>query len=182
MKKLLLVLFVLALAAPGALADFDRSVDGSTVIITPAVAEYDSTLEVCFEVWNGSDDFEYLVDLNFVFPECFTILDTYVATATPEAGIEFTGAPVFTGYNTNVANWHGGDTGFGFMIGLTTAFFCCTVQLDCDCDLTYDIGWTLTGDGYADDPHVVEGAVGFFVPPCSTPTNSSDWSTIKALY
>ena len=96
--------------------------------------------------------------------------------------MEFTVEPVFTGYGTNVANWHGGTEAYGFMLGLSTAYFCCTVQLDCDCDIIYEIPWLLEGDGWGDPSHSASGILEFYVPECSTPTGSSTWSTIKGLY
>jgi hypothetical protein len=178
MRKLIIALALMAMIVSPALAD--RSIDGSTVTVTPLEAE-NGIATLCFEVWNGSADYEYLVDVIITLPDCMTILDDPAPTATPEEGVNFAEVPVFSGFGTNVATWHGGDVGFGFMIGLSYATFCVTVDIACDCDVDYTVGWQLIGDGYGGEPHEVTGDLLFGVI-CSTSAQSTNWSNVKSLY
>ena len=179
MRKLLTLLVLTVLLATPALAD--RDISGSYVTVDPVEAET-GIVELCFYAWNNSSTFEWITDVTITLPTCMTILADPPATATPEEGFNFNAEPIFTGYGTNVGNWHGEDDyGYGFLFGLMGGYFCMTVQIDCECDIIYNIHWELQGDGYGDEPHFVEGDLDFTVL-CSTPTEDGTWSDVKALY
>jgi len=178
MKKLLTTLALVAIfAVPG----FALDISGSFVDVAPFEAE-NGTTELCFYVYNGSEDFEWVADITITLPACMTILDPPPASATPEDGTSFNVAPAFDGYGTNVAHWYGTDAyGFGFLYGLSGGYFCVTVEIDCACDNVFPIHWDIAGDGYSGEPHLVNGESPFTVL-CSTSTDRSSWSNVKSLY
>ncbi len=177
MRKLLTLLALTALLATPALAD--RNIDGSYVTVTPVDSE-NGVVELCFYAFNNSTDIEWITDVTITLPTCMVILDEPPATATSDGS--FNVEPVFTGYGTNVGNWHGvDDFNFGFIFGQSGGTFCFTAQIDCDCEADYQIHWELQGDLFGDPPHFVEGDLPYDVL-CGTPTEDSSWGTVKALY
>ncbi|MBM4118267.1 hypothetical protein FJ251_11110 [bacterium] len=181
MKRLLTILALLALAAGPALA---QNIGGSTVTVSPS-EDNNGTSTLCFTVTNASTDFEWLTDVIITLPACMTILNTPPASAAPAPGsADFnSGATVsFGGYGTNIAHWSGDDEfGYGFLLGENAGVFCVTVSINCACDNSYPIGWTLLGDTFGAPPHTATGSLSFLVL-CSTPAASSSWGDVKSLY
>ncbi len=176
MKKVLMALALTALIAFPASA---VEIDGAYVTIDPATADV-GTAELCFFVQNDSSDAEWIGYFNFVLPDCMTILDSPAAWySDPDAS--FYEVPVFSGYGTNVGTWEAWtSSGYGFLGSDDNGYFYCTVQIDCAC-MMYTIGWTLTGDLWGSDPHTVTGNLDFEVT-CTTPTDETTISKVKALY
>jgi len=175
MKKLLTTVALLALfVAPS----FAQSLGGSYVnLVSPTTVDPGDTGVVFqFYVWNASTDAEWVTDVVFTFPSCFTVTaGSYTYTGSNPAWT-FTFTP--SGY---IANFNDGDAGYGEIYGGDGGTFFVTVNVGVGCPPgPATVHWSLTGDDWGSPPHFVEGDVEFTIG--GTATEVSTWSSVKALY
>lgn len=177
MKKLLIAIALMALAASPALAD--RSMAGGTcTIIAPATANPGDTVTFEFLICNNSTDAEWTAAVYFTFPTCMTVLGgSYDPTSTDGHTLSF----VFTN-NEHTAFFDDGDGGYGEIYGAGdcgTFYVDVAIGTDCECGPVL-IHWEQIGDVYGAEPHFVEGDESFTL--CETPADDATWSAVKSLY
>ncbi len=176
MKKLMLVVSMVALIATPALA---REIDGATVTLDPASLPL-GPVELEFHVTNDSQDAEWIGYFSFLLPPCMTIVDGTDYYVDPDAS--FWADPIFTAYNGQHGAWEGWTSSqYGFLGSTDDGYFYVTVDNQCDCGTYQLIHWELQGDLWGSDPHFVEGDIEVFIE-CETATETSTFTTLKALY
>jgi hypothetical protein len=152
----------LMLAQPAEYPDSPRSIAGSyaepdgdiaTSAIDPATYIPGEQTEICFYVSNGSDDAEWMRDIQFTFPADFSIVSMSDAAGPSDSGDH---AWVTSGTGTNVAHWSEGDcTGYGEMWGGSDHYFCAVVDVPDTVSGTQTITYNMEGDGWGSEPHKV---------------------------
>ncbi|MCP4549925.1 MAG: hypothetical protein GY835_26000 [bacterium] len=175
MKKLFLILALVAICATPALAD--RSMAGGTCVLnSPTTVTPGSTVTFEFDIFNGSADAEWTADVVFTFPACCEVVSGYYDDSMHAGGLcAFT----FEGAGTNVASFLDGDEGYGEIYGNDHVYFYVEVTVNCTDGIEL-IHWFQQGDIYGDEPHFVEGDVEFTVG--TTAADISTFSNVKSLY
>ena len=174
MRKMILVLALVAIAAAPALAD--RSMVGGTcTVLSPAFLVPETVNVIEFAVLNGSTDTEWTSWVDFTFHDCFEItggwFDATGISGPGNFGFSWTG---------QVATFMDADGGYGEMYGGDTVLFYVEVIPHCECG-DYLVHWFQQGDIWGADPHFVEGDV--TVTVCDvTATQDSSWTSLKSLY
>ncbi len=177
MKKVLALLALIALAATPALAD--RSIDGSTVTSDPVSVNAGTVVPVTFYIYNASLDVEWIVS------------EAGTSTITLPSNLTFVSVDGFLNPSGNdilfsiaggVLSMDDPDGGWGQIYDGDICEVYTTVDVPADADCGPNVfDWYLFGDIYGDEPHELGGATDFEIV-CTTATQSSDWSTLKALY
>ena len=173
MKRLLSTFAILALFVAPA---FAQNMSGGYVnLVSPAMVNPGDTGVVFeFYVFNGSPDAEWVTDVIFTFPTCFTA--TAGSYNDGGAGWSF----IFNAAG-NVGQFNDGDGGYGEIYGNVGGTFWVTVDVGTDCPGgPATVHWFLQGDIWGGDPHFIEGDLDFTIG--GTATESSTWSSVRALY
>ena len=182
MRKLLCVLALVAVLAPGAAAD--RSLDGSYVqLITPDPAIFDpgEYYVADFYVFNGSEDAEWIVEVWFLFPECFHVTG---GSFTPDPGVAGSWDFQFDTFGSpdNGALFYDANGGNGEIWGEEGGLFHVYLTIPTGCNCRPDeVEWYMEGDTWGGPPHWMDGSIDIRI--CDeTAVKESDWSVIKSLY
>ena len=175
MRKMILVLALVAIAAAPALADRDMT-GGTCDVLSPAFLVPEAVNVVEFLITNNSPDAEWTTDVIFTFAECFEVTGGWYT----DNG-SFTGAVFNFSFAGSVATFLDGDAGYGEIYGAgDTCLFYVEVIPHCECG-DYLVHWFQQGDIYGAEPHFVEGDVTVIV--CDvTATQNSTWTSLKSLY
>ncbi len=176
MKRILVLLTLLAAVAAPALAD--RDMTGSWAEIqAPAIANPGDTVVFKLFVFNGSPDLEWTREVIIYFPENFDVLDGWYDDLGQDWAFDFS----IDGFHGNIAVFTDADGGFGEIYDGTGGEFYAQVYLheNVDCGPIH-IDWKQWGDGYGSDPHWIRGELPYVL--CVIPTQESSWSTVKSLY
>ncbi len=174
MKKVLSLLALLALIATPALAD--RSMAGSYVVTDPISVTAGTTVPVMIEFYNGSVDVEWMTYGFVQLPSnlTFVSVDGYDNPCS--------GSPFDITISGGLLEVTDPDGGWGNLYDMCSLYVFTTVEVPADAECGWlAISWGMQGDIYGDEPHYVEGTTDFEVV-CTTGTENSDWSTLKALY
>jgi hypothetical protein len=173
MKKLLIAIAILAIAAPA----MAREIEGAFVdLVDPAANELipGATMTLKFIVQNDSSDAEWLTDVHIAFPDGFVLHESTMAYDMIVAG-----RPSWDQYVPPVdhtAIWEDNNGGWGEVY--STEFTHVYIDVTIPDQLYGCIYWSLWGDEYGDEPHWVCGCidVGF------SPVEDATWGAIKAMY
>ena len=151
----------------------DRSIAGSTFTLDATDYLPGTTVDWTFTVTNGSTDTEWLEDVIIAFP----------AGVTVNSATNFVGGgggamtPDVTNGNGVTITWHGEtSSGWGVVQGGQTASATVNVTIGANFSGDLTLPWTINGDVYGQEPHVVSGTVVLAqdLPPI-------DWLSIAPL-
>ena len=175
MKKLLSTLAILALFAVPALAQ-DMTGSYAQLDSPSMVNPGDTGVVFTFYVYCGSPDYEWIRNLPFTFPACFTVTDG----SWDDSGASSVWSFDFAAAG-NVAQFLDNDAGYGEVYDGDGGYFYVTVDVGTDCDAgPAMVHYLLEGDDYGNDPHFVEADLDFTIG--GTATDDNTWSSVKSLY
>jgi hypothetical protein len=168
MKKLLVVLLVIAFAAPA----MARDLTGSYVtLVDPLFVNPGETYTFTFYVWNNSPDVEWIADISIVFGGFYECYEATMGHDHASAVFDMTVE------GTSRCWWKDGDGGYGEIYDGEG----CHIWVDATVpvfDSEDTIMWELYGDIWGDPPHYVTGCIDLAV----TGVEESTWSAIKAMF
>ncbi len=130
-----------------------KNVTGSTVSFAETEFLSGETTDLHVSVYNGSDDYEWLTDVEIDFPAGVTVNSATSLTG-GSAPLDFTGP---TGDGVTV-NWHGNDGSWGALHGGETATGTINVTFDGSLGGEQTFGWFVQGDIYGSTPHDLSGS------------------------
>ena len=131
--------------------DEGRSVAGSTLTPSPAEFTPGSSMVLSLEVYNNSDDSEWLKSINLFFP----------AGVTVTSATEFTGGTLpmpYIGQSGDTTQWYGDDGSsslWGVIRGGETATATVSLTIGASFSGDMSVDFALNGDIYGADPHSV---------------------------
>jgi hypothetical protein len=135
-----------------------KSISGSEVVCNESTYLPGQTADLGFIVANGSTDYEWLTDVALDFPAGVTVLSSQSFTGGSGGPLLSDGA---TGEGATVA-WHG-DTGapnyWGVVQGGESASATVSLAFDAGLSGELTIEFTIEGDAYGSNPHVVSGSI-----------------------
>ncbi len=174
MKKLVLLIASLAIAAAPAWATLDGS---SAVLVGPGSANPGDTVELCFSVENGSPDGEAIREVRLTLPEDSDILSGYYDDAGQGWNFDFS----IGGDYDNVGFFIDADGNPGEIAPGQMGYFYLTVFLhhNMDCG-QQELAIKLYGDDTGDAPHWIR--IYDYLDVCGVATEGSTWSSVKGLY
>jgi hypothetical protein len=182
MKYPLMVLALIALLSGPALAQ--RNIDGSYVELLDRdpLDFVPGDSYVCdFYVYNGSADVEWIMEVSFLFPDCFQVNSGWYV---PDSGASGPWSFQFDTFGSpnNGALFYDANGGYGEIYAGEGGHFYVEVLCGGECECGEEtIQWFLQGDGYGSDPHDLTDFIDITVCD-NTSMQQSNWSSIKSLY
>jgi agmatine deiminase len=131
-----------------------RSVESSTVSLSPAEFTPGESGVWTVEITNGSTDSEWILDLNVLFPLGITITSADDLVGGTGGALSFTGS---LGDGASL-NWHGTDaSNWGVLQDGESASGDIHYTVSADYQGDANIAWNLAGDEYGSAPHTLDG-------------------------
>ncbi len=177
MKNLLLIIALLASAAPAA-ADLGNS--GITIVTPTGPLQADSYIELRLRIDNASPDFNWIADIDLRFPTCCTVVAMSYDDDESNGNwvFDFVGLP-----GSNVSFVDGAGNEWGEIPAGDHGYLDFTLHVGAACAErgTGEIGYDLLGDAFGAAPHELMN----LSLPLSfqfLPAAENSISTVKALY
>lgn len=137
-----------------------RSIDGSTFVSDPQDYPPGGTQVYLLTVTNGSIDYEWISGITLDFPPgCNVISSTHFVGGS--------GGILVSDYSTGdgaMVTWSDPNGPWGNIYGGESASATITVAFDASFYANILVPWTLTGDGYGGEPHVLPGKLTLLGP------------------